>query len=289
MEKAVDSASSKPQIVIGISDYHDKDHPANADQRAYLESILKRHDVANIKLIVEDLSSVNNNGRGVCCSYIISARGGLLGKLADTARGYSLDVDNIEYRFCRVAGVGPLINKEYERPYDSASTAAIPMDALCKEVLDELKHIADYNDGIRINAEYKRIIDEVTKAFYSLKLDQVKGMSIADYCARFNKDTYKKSLERLCVFDSSLIDAKIIHSIVSSDKPIIIVAGGGSHIDNVNTFLASIRGYKKTVMPPVTEHKYQSVNSSLGTGNKKRFFGRPLAINLTAIEQFLHQ
>jgi len=288
MKKVIDPKKDHYQLIIGIGDYHDKDHPANQDQRAYLEDFIKLCHTLGAKLIVEDLSSVNNDGKGMCCNFAINSRGGVLGKLADMARLHSIDVDNVEYRFCRVAGIGPLLNDPYSKPYDFASASSINIKSLYKEVVEELGQISQYDDGKLINNLYKTLIIDVKKVFNKLKFDYTMKQSIAQYCAQLPKHNYLKNLEKLCIFDSPLIDIKIMHSIVSSpDKKIIIVAAGGSHIEKINSMLASL-GYKKIITPTVTSHKYQHIDNALSSGNKNNKQSRPQAINLTILDQFIH-
>lgn len=283
MRKVVDGHE---QLVIGVGDYHDKEHPANSDQRIYLESLLKKCRSLKSKLIVEDLSSVNSDGKGMCCNFSINARGGVLGKLADAARAECIDVDNVEYRFCRVAGVGPLIHGN-SRQKNTTSAASISMKVLCSEFLEECSHIHNYNDGTEANRFYKKIVDEVFKAFCRLKIDKDASCSIADYCSQFYKHNYVKYLERLCIFDSSLIDAKIMHSIlISPEKTVIIIAAGGSHIEKVNSLLEVV-GYHKIAIPAVTVHSKQIVENSLNAQKSHSRAYRPLAVNMHVLDQFI--
>lgn len=289
MKKVIDPQLSQEQLVIGIGDYHDKDHPANADQRAYLEALLKKCRAIKSKLIVEDLSSVNSDGRGMCCNLFINAQGGLLGKLADKARAECIDVDNVEYRFCRVVGIGPLINSyQNNQQKNNSSATIIPVQEVCKEFLQELDKVQHYNDGVVANRFYKKIIGDVSKSFNHLKIDKVKDQAVAHYCAQEYKNNYIKSLEKLCIFDSPIIDAKIIHSIVSSpEKSIIIVAAGGSHLEKINTQL-ELLGYCKVIIPAVTNHMHQMVENLLNSGKKEKSrVYRPPAINIQVIDQFV--
>jgi len=272
------------QLIIGISDYHDKDHPLNKEQRDYLHSFLKKIDASRFKLIIEDLSSLNNEGKGMCCHYKIHASGGLLGNFADAVRNEHKEVDNVEYRFCRVAGIGPLLNNASMTPKQCISAASISIDMLCNEVFEQISSIACYNDVAYANALYKRIIQEVKTAFNYLKLDRVRRLSIADYCTRFSNQ-YKNMLEKLCIFDSPLIEAKILHSIVVCRKPMIIVAAGGSHIEKMNTYLQSM-GYKNIYTTGISAHKV--VESSLGFEKSKHTL-YPKAIDMRLLDQFVPQ
>jgi len=287
MKKVINSQTNDTQIIIGIGDYHDKNHPANADQRSYIESMIKK--CKNGKLIVEDLSSVNNDGRGMCCSYIINARGGILGKLADVVRADSGDVDNVEYRYCRVAALGPLLNNVQAEPSRIASTSMISLTSLAQEVSNEIERVKRYDDGVVLNALYKRTALEVAKAFKQLRLDETKYTTVADYCSNVSKKNYSKELEKICIFDSPIIDMKILHSIVSSpDKSVIVVAAGGSHIEKVNTLLAML-GYKKIVAPSGDFLKYHAVESALGSeGKKTDSLATPPALDMHILDQFIN-
>jgi hypothetical protein len=287
MKKIINHQSGDSQVVIGIGDYHDKNHPANKDQRSYIEALIKKCKKG--KLIVEDLSSVNNDGRGMCCSYIINARGGILGKLADVVRADSGDVDNVEYRYCRVAALGPLLNNVQAEPSRIASTSMISLTALTQEVSNEIERIKQYDDGGLLNALYKRTALEVTKALKQLRLDETKYKTVADYCGNVSKKNYSKELEKMCIFDSPIIDMKILHSIVSSpDKSVIVVAAGGSHIEKVNTLLAML-GYKNIVAPAGDFLKYHAVESALGSEVKKAdSLATPPALDMHVLDQFIN-
>src|SRR5882757_9286673 len=60
-DKIINKHTNERQLIIALSDYHLKSHPANKTQRMYLEFLLKKCAAAKGKLIVEDLSSVNND------------------------------------------------------------------------------------------------------------------------------------------------------------------------------------------------------------------------------------
>ncbi len=285
--KKKSNEQDKEVVVIGLGDYHDKDHPANESQRVYLETFLQRCNPSKIKLIVEDLSSFNNNGKGICCNYVITPRGGILGKLADQARRYGVNVDNVEYRFCRVVGIGPLLNNRKMNPQTFPAAKTLTMNSLYKEVLDEMEHITQFKDGDKANALYQRFLAQVKKSFNRLKLDKVKDVMIADYCARFLHNNYVKQLEHLCIFDSPLIDAKILHAIVSSDDcNLIIVVAGGSHIEKMVSSLETI-GYTKAKLPINAVNGHQLLENSLNQDKVNNRGYRPPAIDLKMLDEWV--
>lgn len=285
MEKVIDPEDDKKQIVIGIGDYHDKSHPANSDQREYLEALFKK--AKNLKLIVEDLSSINNDGRSMCCNYVINSRGGILGKLADVARTESVEVDNVEYRYCRVAALGPLLNNNQVVSEQRASSSSLLIKVLLQEVLDELERVRHYDDGLFLNGLYNRCVHEVQKSLQQLKMNSYGSITIADYCTRFFKNKHTQELEKMCIFDSPLIDMKIIHSIVSSpEKTIIVVAAGGSHIEKTNAILATL-GYKKIITSSSSSIQHHAVESSLGSDKKNKAGVNPPALDMHILDKFI--
>src|SRR6266404_2206664 len=159
--KIVNKSTQAWQLVVCCGDYHLKTHPANKDQLIYIESLLKRFKGKKVKCIVEDLSSVNNDGRMVCCNFGINCSEGVLGQLANKARACGIAVDNVEYRYCRVAGIGPLLSNIKAHPQTFRSSATISMTSLHKEVMDEIEKIKKYNDGKLLNDCYKHAASSV--------------------------------------------------------------------------------------------------------------------------------
>lgn len=248
--KIMDPHTQKQQLVLCLGDYHLKSHPANKDQRAYIESLLKRSVGKKIKFTVEDLSSVNNDGRHICCNFGINCHEGVLGQLANKARSLGVPVDNIEYRYCRVASIGPLLNNIKANPQAFRSSATIAMTSLHKEVIDEIEKIKKYNDGKLLNNVYKHAINTVYAALS--KMDFANKKTVAEYCAQLQRKAYRQELEKLCIFDSTLIDMNIMHSIAASpDVPLIVVLAGGSHTEQVSSMLQKM-GYESLLQTSVT-------------------------------------
>ena len=249
------------QYIILLADYHDKTHPANKEQRMYLESLLKRCNKDKIKLIVEDLSSVNNDGRMICCNFGVNSIDGVLNHLANKARSLGIAVDNVEYRYCRVVGIGPLINNLQTDPHHFRSSCGITLFSLYKEIIDEIEKIKKYNDGKKLNNYYRRAIANVRTHLAKMNVsDADQKKTIAHYCKQFRNNQYRKKLEQLCTFDSALIDSNVMHSIKCCDAPVIFVAAGGSHITEVNRLLEKI-GYESVHVIP--DHNQQSIDITI--------------------------
>lgn len=238
------------QLIVLLADYHDKKHIANKAQRKYLESLLKRCSKNKVKLIVEDLSSINNDGRMICCNFGINCAEGVLSNLANKARSLGIAVDNVEYRYCRVAGIGPLINNAHSDPHSFKSSSGITLFSLYKEIIDEMEKIKKYNDGKKLNDYYKRAVAHVRAHLSKMNIGGAdRNKTVAHYCAQLRSNTYRKKLEDLCIFDSAFIDSNVMHSIMCCDMPIIFVVAGGSHITQVNKLLEKI-GYESVFAIP---------------------------------------
>lgn len=273
------------QYVIGCLDYHEKTDPANRVQRLYVESLIKKYSRDELFCIVEDLSSVNNNGRMACCGYSLNTFG-LLGGLANTVRSLRKDVDNIEYRYCRVAAVGQLLTHPEKNPKEFTSSCCLTMDCLYDEVMNEIKNVRRYNDGAFLNGWYKRSIDEVLRAMHRLEISYNGKKSVANYCIQRKNYRYQQFLQELCTFDSSLVDAKLIHSIVgASHKRCILIFAGGAHINNAFDVLYRI-GYRDEYSSVITYPKNE-LKHSLHIQTKDGSCNRPKAVDIHVIEKFM--
>ncbi len=253
VKKKANKQFQRPQWIILLGDYHDKNHPANNIQRAYLDTLLQKCVACKGKLIVEDLSSINNDGRMICCNFGINCAQGILGQLASKARELGVPVDNVEFRYCRVAGIGPLINNIKSNPHSFKSSSLITILSVYQEIIDEIEKIKKYDDGKKLNAFYKRTVAEVRSLLAKMDLCN-KKMSIAQHCAQLQSGAYRQELEKLCIFDSALIDTKIMHSIACCDAPFIFVVAGGSHIDQVHALLQRIGGESVFISTDNNQH-----------------------------------
>lgn len=274
VDSKTNKSTQKRQLVIAFADYHLKSHPANKKQRAYIESLLQRCAATKGKLIVEDLSSANNDGKMICCRFGVNCSEGVLGQLADKARSWGIEVDNVEYRYCRVASIGPLLNNLEKDPCSIKSTSAINMVALYEEVMDEIKKIKKYDDGKFLNNLYKHAIAKVEAAL--LKMGFNNDMTVADYCKSLSCKQYRQELEKLCIFDSALIDMHIMHAIaLCPDDSFIFIIAGGSHVEQVNTFLRRM-GY--TSLLKKVSHSTIKMRANI----------HPQPVDITIINKFIY-
>ncbi len=253
------------QYFIGLSDFHDKSHAINKQHRYYLEHRLL-DDRRSTKVIVEDLSSTNNNGRRTCDCYAINSRGGVLGGLASVLKRSGVDVDNIEYRYCRVVSLGPLINNIHAQVDSFSSSNTLHIDALYGEVMREIDSIRSYADGRVLNSRYKRTISGVMRALRRLRLDRYQKMSIAEDCAKCIKSSNRLDvLQKLCTFDSGLLDVKLVHSVIAAqNKSHVFAIAGGTHIKHTCALLKHA-GYETVFVSKLTSQCKCDLSRCLGS------------------------
>jgi hypothetical protein len=251
MKKKLSKKDQHAQNIILLGDCHDKKHPANQHQKIYLNYILQRCMQKKSKLIVEDLGSINNDGKMFCCNFKINCPEGLLSALAYKARMLGIMVDNIEFRYCRVAALGPLLHHTRQALTAIKSSGVITTHLLYKEVVEELKKIEHYDDNKQCNALYKKAVLSVRELLKKIKLPN-NSLPVAQHCLQFPISSYKEEVEKLCIFDSALIDMNILHSIViSPEVASILVIAGGSHTHQIATVLQRM-GYE-TVLQRIND------------------------------------
>jgi len=265
--KKWDAAHKRYHYFIGFSDFHDKVHVANKHQLAKIETILNTCDKNSTKVAIEDLSSINNNGRSACGRYSVNSRGGVLGGLAQTSRTMGLDVANVEFRYCRVISLGPVLNNLQGNLNSFPSATTTTMSALLDEVSKEIVQIQAYDDGPILKKLYDASIKNIQDQIKKLRLDLDGTLSVAQYLEK--NSTQKNRLEllkNLLTFDSGLLDLSLAHIVTSAfgtqDK--VIVIAGGAHIGRVSDLLQKV-GYKDASTTKVTFARENDLRKCLGS------------------------
>jgi len=285
-----DKKHNNYQYVIGLSDFHDKSHAINKQHRYYLERRLL-DGRRSTKVIVEDLSSTNNNGHRTCDCYAINSRGGVLGGLASVLKRSGVDVDNIEYRYCRVVSLGPLINNMHAQVDSFSSSNTLHIDLLYREVMREIDSIRSYSDGRVLNSRYKRIISGVMRSLRRLRLDRYQKMSIAEYCAKCTKSSNRLDvLQKLCTFDSGLLDVKLVHSVIAAqNKSHVFAIAGGTHIKHACALLKHA-GYETVFVSKLTSQGKYDLSKCIGSHIVEDVICvNPEPIDISIIAKFFHK
>ena len=278
------------QYVIGLSDYHDKTHSSTHSQRAQLEQLLHACDTNNAQVLVEDLSSKNNIGRQVCGKFRVDSRGGILGNLTNVCNSIGLPVTNVEYRYCRVAAFGPILNARTTQLGVLRSPNMIRVQSIIDEIMDEVKHIRAYQAIPALHAEYTKQVAHALKNIQQFNLYKYKNMTVAYYLSQMNKQPHKRMqlLVKLLTFDSALLDLKMIHNIVNAkNKKTIIAIAGGSHIKNVSQLLKKI-GYEDVHGSNIAHSNEYNLQKCVGSHIiNGSYCVKPKPIDLTEIKKFL--
>lgn len=281
----INKQTNKRRVIVGVADYHLKTHPANKNQRVHIESQIKKCGALKGKLIVEDLSSINNDGKMICCNFGINCCEGGLGQLASKARSWGVAVDNVEYRYCRVAAIGPLLDNIKADPHSFKSSSRISTISLHKEVIDEIEKIKRYNDGKLLNDMYKSTAHKVHTALLKMGFNK-NNVSVADYCKKLQNKEYRQALEKLCIFDSALVDMNIMHSIAKcAHEPLVFIIAGGSHIEQVGALLQRM-GYTSIIneLTPALPLSKKVLNSDCALVTSDM---HPEPVDITILDKFM--
>lgn len=286
-----DGIRQKYQYFIGLSDFHDKTNDSTQSQLNKLEQLLVTLDKNKTALVIEDLSSKNSQGRQECGHFSINSRGGILGGLADKSKEMGLSVDNIEFRYCRVSSLGPVLNNLNASLKDLPSAMHVRVEALVKEIMEEIEEIKRYADGHELNKIYAASIKDVLIAIKTLHLDIPHSLSVADYLAQHSTVHNRlELLKKLLTFDSSLLDLKLMHAVMQSQhKDKVIAIAGGAHIARVCQLLSS-QGYNLVSGTKISFAREHDLQRCLGSHIVDgAFCVKPAPIDLKAFEKALKQ
>jgi hypothetical protein len=284
-----DANRQKYHYFIGLSDFHDKNNHSGSSQLNKLEQLLAGLDKKNNKIVVEDLSSQNAQGRKQCGHFFINSRGGILGGLTDKTKGMGLDVDNIEFRYCRVSSLGPVLNNLGGNLEDCPSAMQVKISALIDEITHEIQEINRYSDGYALNKIYDTSVKEVIKAIKLLRLDEAQNLTVAQYLARHSHNQNRlELLKKLLTFDSCLLDIKIAHAAMqANNKDRMIAIAGGAHIARVCELLTT-QGYTATDSTKITFAREHDLQKCLGSHVVEgAFCVKPEPIDLSLFEKAL--
>lgn len=279
---------------IGCSDFHDHTHPRTESHRATIEKMLAQYpDKSSLKVIVEDLSAPAYNGRFSCGRFFLGPKGGILSGLAQFCKNKGLDVDNVEYRFCRVVALGPVMdqirNNQTLANNQLPSTCDTRVSMLHQEVDALISEIRSFDDGATLNNFYNKCTQHVEDRCKEIHLTNQSQISAADYIASHTTDTHRVGqINYLLTFDSGLVDAHLIHKVITAKyKKVVVAFAGGAHITAVCSLLANV-GYE-TIYESKSEHvqEYTAAGPGLLQGGNGSYFMRPTPISLDFLNNYL--
>lgn len=280
-----DPGTNRDHWFIGLGDYHCKEHPTTQAHRQELEQILSETNSAKCKLLLEDLSSKNVDGRFNCGRFLVNSRGGLLGGLTDVCQSYGIATENLEYRYARVCALGPILNQPEADPYSFASVKGVTIEQLHTEITDEIARLARYDDGATLNQWYAHRIEGVQRRLAQMGWQQMATTSAADMLCGVQPEERHKKVADLLTFDSSLFDIKLVHAIVqSTDTERVCAIAGGSHIKRLRTVLQKL-GYVQVDCGLFSAEEQEAVVNSI-EGFDGRFAEQPRPIDLQVLKKY---
>lgn len=279
----------KQVYIIGCSDYHDKYHQANSEQRAELLSLIERN-AGRVRLLVEDLSSPNTFGNHGCNPFLLTSNQGILASLTKDCQKRGVAVDNIEYRYCRVIAFGRMLAQPTASPFACQPACMTRMGCMYDEVMAMLRTIESFNDGPILNAWYKQTCNAVYKSLLDLQIPKLAGLSAAAYLEQQSKGRDRMALlKQLLTFDGGLFDCTLVHSIVNhKDSSVIMAVAGGTHIQRAFEQLARV-GYEPVYNSEVSIHRDYDLQKNIGSQPQPGgFVLKPGPINLDKLKQYLN-
>ncbi len=272
---------------IGICDFHDKTHPDNSIQRAKIEEWLLSYNHLDSLIVVEDLSSCNAEGRTGCGPYYINSRAGILAGLGNFCNTHNIPVVNVEYRYCRVVGLGPIINNITANPSLFPSAKKMTIADLTSEIEQTYQQLST-NTG---NMTFKILMQEkaalIMQEMKKLQLLDKGKKTIADYLLESSTPINRLSVvKNLLTFDGILIGMKLVDATIKAEhKKKIISFGGGTHINEAYEILQKVAGYE-----PITTSVAPGSPNSLGKNigaTATRYFSKPAPISIELLEHYL--
>jgi hypothetical protein len=264
--KKWDSARKRYHYFIGLSDFHDKQHNATPAQTEAIRQLLRQMPRHETKVIVEDLSTENNCGRKSCGRFFLNSRGGILGGLAQTCKDHRLDVENVEYRYCRVIALGPLLHNLKADLSSIPSLKGVRVSDIMQEVQSTADHIKQYNDGSTLSKWYAEHLRDLAVHIERLKMEQYKNISMADYVSRHTTHENRlKTLKYLLTFDSDLLNVLMVHYVqAAADKERVLAVAGGTHINHVVEMLKKL-GYQEAYSTKPEYFREHNLEKCLGS------------------------
>lgn len=285
-----DAARNRYHYFIGYSDFHDKKHEANKQQLATIKQVLASCDNQDTAVFLEDLSSPAADGRVGCGDFYVNSRGGVLGGLTQVCKNMKLTTDNIEYRYCRVASLGPVLNNLEQSPRNFNSVREISVGQLGQEVDREIDAIASYDDGPALNALYQEKLRTVAHEREKLVLNADSTHSVADYVEQSSDSAGRLSfLMDAFTFDSELLDFKLVHGILhATDKSRVVAFAGGAHISRASDLLQKYAGYELVYETDVEFANEYDLQRCLGSNIiEGKYCVRPTPLNINLFSKII--
>ncbi len=273
---------------IGVCDFHDKTHVANTIQRKKIEDILPSANPQDVLIIVEDLSSTNDAGRCGCGPYYINSRTGILAGLGGFCKEHHVPHCNVEYRYCRVVALGPVINNITADPLLFPSTKKMTISSLMQEIEHAYNQLLIGQSNALFNTALNEKSKNVQNMMKKLNLMQDHHKTIAEYLIDRSTPLNRLDMVKtLLTFDGIFIGLKITDASLKSDsKKKVIVFAGGTHINEAYELLQKVGGYEPVTAPDISLNK-SSISKGISTNASESYLSKPQPVSLELLEHYL--
>lgn len=280
-------ACNKYHYWVGCCDFHDKLHKQNSIQRRKIEEWLPGYNPDHVLVLIEDLSSSNDRGRLGCGSFFINSRAGILAGLGSYCKTSGIPAQNVEYRYCRVVALGPVINNIHADPHSLPSAKKMTLSQLTQEIEQA------YNDLLlgSTSSEFKNALIAKTmnlqQGMQKLKDLSITYNTIADYL-RSTTTAWNRleKVKNMLTFDGILLGFKLVDATLKAEhKEKVIAFAGGTHINEAYELLQKIGGYEPIIdgkVLPGADSVAKAINTSSAPLTKK-----PEPISLELLEHYI--
>jgi hypothetical protein len=274
---------------IGLGDFHDKTNKINNVQIRDLYEILKHCLPDTLKIGSENISAPSSGRTASCGRFFVHARGGVLAGFGQICKKLGLPIENLEYRYCRVASLGPVLNNIRSDMRLFPSVRTIKVAELIREVEDVCHEIRLYKDGPLLQDFYQRCIARVNKWMRIKKLYEYKDKTVADYLELMtNQGNRVQFLKKLLTFDSILVDLRLLHSVISAQDHLNYLAvAGGSHITRVAQLISKLGWEWVHATRPDFVREYKIRKCLGGHIIQGKYCRKPKPIDVRMIADFL--
>lgn len=274
---------------VGFCDFHDKTHPANNLQRQKIEELLLKSDTRNMLIQVEDLSSANQEGCLGCGSFYIQSKTGILAGLANFCNAHNIAEKNLEFRYCRVVTLGPVINNITADPTLFPSTRKMTIGHLLQEIERVYNELLLGAQGPAFKKELNRAIASIKKNIREFNFDTQADKSIARYVADNSTPINRNEMiKNILTFDGVLVGFRLVDSTLNNQhKEKIVAFAGGTHILEAYDLLQKIGGYEPVMPASGNMLMLSPVNSAIGAGGGGILQAKPKPVSLELLEHYL--
>lgn len=243
-----------------------------------------------MRVFVEDLSSPNRYGQYGCNQFSLASKQGILAGLTGELQQEGLDVENLEYRYSRVIGLGGMLSAYGSATYNPEPAETISIQALLSEIETTMRRIEHFDcDKKCIATWYQKTCADVARKLALQDFYTLCDLSCAQYVEKKSSSVDQLTLlKQLLIFDSDLFDCCLVEGILRAhDTQIVLALAGGTHIARAFAQLQHC-GFKKVYATQLSFEKDYDVSRNVGSPIMPGgYCVKPQAIALDVLEKYV--